>query len=185
MGSKIDQIKINAISAKILHIRYLKKYNIANNIFIALTIIVPILFIGAQYIAKGTESEDIVNIFSLVMSLILISVSILCLIYRLSDKTSLHKTGLSNNLRIIQECDNLKVTPEPELKWFYQYVTEFDRFDIEIFSEIKDKDRKFAYRQALKELEPGNHTILCPICKSSPWKFVSGNCELCGNTEKI
>jgi mobilome CxxCx(11)CxxC protein len=69
-----------------------------------------------------------------------------------------------------------------ELNWFYKYVNEIDNQDNETFASVSEETRKKTYREALKEMNPGDHTITCPICNSSPWKYKEGDCQLCGNT---
>ena len=52
MTSKIDQTKINALSAKILHRKSKWKYEAINNTILVLTIVVPLLFIIALYVSE-------------------------------------------------------------------------------------------------------------------------------------
>ena len=91
---------------------------------------------------------------------------------------------MKNNIYIANECDNLSSLSDTELNWFYKYVSEMDTQDNDTFSKISDDERKETYRAALKEFAPGNFTITCPICNSSPWKFKKGGCQLCGNTQQ-
>lgn len=184
MTSKIDQTKINALSAKILHRKSKWKYEATNNIILVLTIVVPLLFIIAIYVSKGTNYENSINVISFTLSLVLIVVSILSLIWKVNDNIIIHKLGMKNNIYIANECDNLSSLSDTELNWFYKYVSEMDTQDNDTFSKITEDDRKETYRAALKEFTPGNFTITCPICNSSPWKYKKGDCQLCGNTQQ-
>jgi len=181
MNTKIQQTKLNALSAKILHSKGKAKYEMLNNIFLVLTVIVPLLFIIAIYVSKGTTSENAVNIVSFGLSVVLIAASVLSLIWKVSDKIAIHQLGIKNNIYIANECDNAGQLNDAELSWFFRYVAEMDTQDKDTFAKVPDEIRKTTYREALKEFEPGNYTIVCPICGNSPWKFKKGDCQLCGN----
>ncbi len=183
MTVKIQQTKLNAISAKNLHRKSKWKYEFINGLVLFLTIIVPLLFIVAQYVSKGKESEKMINIISFALSVTLIAVSIFSMIIKVGDKIATHKMGIKNNLYITNECDNLSALGEEELKWFFRYVTEIDNQDNDTFSKVSNKTKRKTYREALKEFSPGDYTITCPVCNSSPWKFKKGDCQLCGNTK--
>ncbi|HNY45110.1 MAG TPA: hypothetical protein PLG11_07550 [Bacteroidales bacterium] len=183
MTNKIQQTKLNAISAKILHRKSKWKYEFINGTVLFLTIIVPLLFIIAQFVTKGTNAESTINIVSFILSIVLISISIFSMILKVGDKITNHKMGIKNNLYIANECDNLSNLSDEELKWFYRYVTEIDNQDNDTFSNVSDKERKKTYRDALKEFSPGDYSIKCPICNSSPWNYKKGDCQLCGNTK--
>lgn len=187
MSEDLLQIKLDALSAKNLHRNRLWRFNVIKIITSILTIIVPILFIIAIYITKATKYEVSMNIVSFIFSILLICFSVAFLIFKIDDKIITHKFGLKNNLSIASEIDNLlmqKEVSEQNLEWFKRYVTEFYNTDNDTFGQIKEKERKKIYRNALKELQPGNYRIVCPICKASPWEFKIGNCQLCGNTPK-
>jgi mobilome CxxCx(11)CxxC protein len=182
MQSKIDQTKLNALSAKILHRRSKWKYEAINNVILVLTIIVPLLFIIALYVSKGTDYENLINIISFILSILLIVISVLSLILKVNDKITVHTLGMKNNIYIANECDNVANLSETELNWFFRYVSEMDNQDNDTFSKISKEVKMETYREALKEFSPGDVTITCPLCKSSPWKYKKGSCQLCGNT---
>lgn len=181
MQTKIEQTKLNATSAKILHRKSKNKYERINILFLIITLIVPLIFIIAQYVTKGSEFEDLINNISFGLSLLLIAVSFLSLILKITDKITVHKMGMKNNIYVANECDNIDKLSEKEREWFYRYVSEIDNIDTDTFASITDKKRKETYREALKEVDPGNHNITCPVCESSPWKYEKGDCQLCGN----
>lgn len=184
MKNKIDQTKQNALSAKVLHSKSKWKYELLNNAVLALTIFVPLMFLIAQYVAKGTEYENIINIISFILSIVLIAISVTSMILKVNDKIAVHRMGIKNNLYIANECDNVAKLKDAELEWFFRYVTEIDNQDKDSFSNISEMVRRKTYREALKEFSPGDYTITCPICNSSPWEFKKGSCQLCGNTPK-
>jgi len=185
MTDKLTQTKLNAISAKILHRKSKAKYEIIDGAVAVLTIIVPILFIIAQYVTKGTGSQILFDNISFGLSLVLIAISVLAIILKITDKITVHKVGIKNNIYVANECDNLSSLPDQELEWFYRYVAEIDNLDIDIFSNIGSKVKRTTYREALKESSPGDHTIICPICKTSPWHYKKGSCQLCGNSPTL
>lgn len=182
MDEKLLQTKLNAISAKLLHRKEIWNFELYNNLFIILTILVPIAFIFAQYVAKGTTWETELDVLSVILSgLLIISALVSSLILKVNDKITIHKTGLKNNLYIVNECDNVSKLNDSDRMWFYRYVTEVDTLDNDTFAKTSDKVKKETYRNALKELEPGNFLITCPLCNQSPWKYEEGDCQLCGN----
>jgi mobilome CxxCx(11)CxxC protein len=183
MTPKLEQTKLNAISAKILHRESKAKYEWLNGAVAVLTIIVPILFIIAQYVTKGTTAEELFNYISFGLSLILICISIWAIIWKITDKITTHKVGIKNNSYVASECDNFSNLSDAELEWFYRYVNEIDNQDLDTFASVNAEEKKKTYREALKEFNPGDYTVVCPLCKSSPWKFKKGNCQLCGNTQ--
>ena len=103
MTNKIQQTKLNAISAKILHRRNKWKYEFINGAVLFLTIIVPLLFIIAQFVTKGTNAESTINIVSFILSIILIAISIFAMNLKVGDKITNHKMGIKNNLYIANE----------------------------------------------------------------------------------
>lgn len=179
--NRLEQTKLNALSAKILHKKGLAKYEKRNRLVLILTIIVPLLFITAQYVTINTELEAFMNVLSFCLSMLLICISLIAIFYKYNELVIIHKVGLKNNIYVANECDNLKNKNDIENEWFFRYVTEIDNSDNDIFSNITEKERQFAYREALKESAPGNHAVKCPNCNSSPWNFAQGNCQLCGN----
>jgi mobilome CxxCx(11)CxxC protein len=184
MNDNIRQIKINAISGKNLHRKSKSKYEVINNSILILTIIVPLLFIIAVYVSKGTDFEVLINTISFILSVLLIIISVISLVFKINDKIIIFKMGIKNNIYIANECDNLANADENELKWFFRYVTEIDQQDNDTYPNISKNTKRELYREALKEFTPGDHTVVCPICNSSPWKYKKGNCQLCGNTEQ-
>lgn len=183
MTNKIRQTKLNAISGKILHRKGKWKYEFINGLVAILTIIVPLLFIIAQYVSVGTTAENIINVVSFILSIVLIAVSVLAMILKVNDKVTIHKMGIKNNLYVANECDNLENLNESELQWFFRYVTEIDQQDNDTFANVSDNDKKKTYREAIKEFAPGDYEVTCPVCNSSPWKYKKGDCQLCGNTK--
>ncbi len=181
---KLSQIKLNAIVAKKLHNIYLKKYDTSKKIFTAISIILPILITFLMYFSKGKKIQPYVEFFSFVSSIGLIIYSVILLILNIDEKLIQHKIYVNKNIDIITEADNLlneKDCEQAVINWFSKYVSEMDKKDNELLNSVNDEDRKYAYREALKENDSGNSDVVCPICKKSPWKYIKGDCQLCGN----
>ena len=59
-----------------------------------------------------------------------------------------------------------------------------DSKDQENIGSISDELRKKAYRHSLMKLYPGKKDTVCSICNASPFKYIKGSCQTCGNTPK-
>jgi mobilome CxxCx(11)CxxC protein len=181
---RILQIRQNALVAKYIYIRRLarlRRYEIG---LTSTTVIVPIMFIAAQWVTKGTFLEKPMAYVSFVGSAGLICVTVYSLICGLSNKLEKYSNGLKSNIYIADESQTYysQETNEDELKWFFRYTTMQDSFDSEVIAETDESERRTAYRKALQELAPSTITH-CPVCGASPWKFVQGNCDACGNSK--
>ena len=180
MDAKTQQIKLNAITAKLLHAKAKAKWEFWNNLLQLLTVVVPILLIIALFVAKGSAYEALVNTISFILSIVLIALAVVALIYQFGDRIVLHKIGVKNNIYVDNECDEIAKSTADN-SWFYRYVAEIDTQDKDAFPNVPDETRKSMYRQAIKEFEPGDYTVVCPMCKKSPWQYQKGDCQLCGN----
>ena len=137
---------MNSIVAKILHHKGIKKYELLQKIYLISIIVVPLFFIIALYISKGSSFEIIINIISFILSITLICYSVLSLILRIDDKLISHKSGMKNNMFIATEASKLlkSKNTEKDLEWFYSYCLEVDIADSEIFSNLDEEERKRA-----------------------------------------
>lgn len=183
LNDKLRQFKMNALTAQVLHAMRINRYSILIKIEKLLTVVVPLLYLILLYISKGTSWETIIGVISTILSILLIGVSVISMILGIEGKLDDHKLGLKGNKLICNEVDNFisNGKKEEELEWFFKYVAEVDAKDHEIFAAVKPKEKQYAYREALKEFSHSNPHITCPVCDASPWKFVAGDCQLCGN----
>lgn len=187
MIEKLKQIKLNAIVARILHNKIKGYLVVCKNIFTIITISLPTIVTAVMYFGKGTEYQASTEILSFIMSISMIICSIIYLTLNVDEKLYQNRLYASKNIDVANEIDKLLAQQEISedlFNWFNRYVSEVDEKDNEILSGINDKHKRNAYRNALKEFEPGNYTIKCPICDKSPWKYIPGNCQLCGNTKE-
>jgi len=182
---KLKQIKLNAIVAKILHNTKIKKYGLSRSIFSFISISIPIIITAIMFFSKGSDTESLVSIVSFIVSIGVVLWGIVMLIANIDEKYFSHKIQASKNIDVANEAENIlgaRDLPQETVQWFTKYSSQIDEKDNEILNGIKEDKKREAYRNALKEFEPGNHEIKCPICGKSPWKYNPGNCQLCGNT---
>lgn len=181
---RITQTRLNALVAKYV---YRQKLAVVRGFEIGVTIatvIVPILFIAAQYVAKGTQAEINMNLIAFIGSAVLICLAVLSLVFGISKKLELYSNGLAENIRIAEECSSVISTNDSpkDLDWFYKYVASRDAKDSDLLASVRETTRQYAYRKGLMELTPSSITN-CPVCGASPAKFRKGDCQVCGNSK--
>ncbi len=183
MLPRILQIRQDALVAKYLYRRELSALKVYQISLTTITVIVPILFIAAQWVTKGTNADPVMSYVSFVGSAMLICLTVYSLIFGLGGKIEDASNGLGNNIFIAEECQNFQTenAQDNELEWFFRYVSSQDSTDNKYLGDVPKKKRQAAYREALKELVPSTVTT-CPVCGASPWKYVKGTCEACGNS---
>lgn len=184
MLERITQTRLNALVAKYL---YRRKLRIIRGFGIGVTsatVIVPILFIAAQYVAKGTPAESTLNVIAFIGSAVLICLAVLSLILGITNKLELYSNGLSENIRIAEECSSVISAndSQKDLEWFYKYVASRDAKDSDLLASVRETTRQDAYRKGLMELTPSAITN-CPVCGASPAKYKKGDCQVCGNSK--
>ena len=183
VNKRIEQIRTDALVAKSIHTKRLRVANAYKVTLSVLTIIVPVLFLAAQYWGKSTCVESIINIAASIGSVLLLCLSIYALIVAIEAKALKHTIGIKNNVYVASEALKLiNEDDEGKLNWFYTYVAEMDVVDADSLSDVKAEEKQTAYREALMQLYPGDNTVACPICGASPFKYQKGGCQVCGNT---
>src|SRR5690606_17633281 len=133
----------------------LKKIGYLSIAITSLTIIVPILFSSAAFIAKGTVAEPWMNIISVILSAVLLSLSILALILKIDQKRENCIIGRRLNIDVSNEALKLLDNDDSEFDWFYKYVSIMDSSDTENIGDASENNKKEAYRYSLKKLHPG------------------------------
>lgn len=182
----IRQKKLDSLAAKHLHVKSLAKLNRLNRIVDLLAIAVPVLFFAPRYLAKGTSLAAPVEAGWEALAAILLGVVILKLALRWEERALTHSKLLAENIFLIGQANDLLLVgpekiPAESIPLFLRLAERSETADREAIGEPSEKEKQFAYREGLKELE-GNASIRCPICNSSPWQFRPGSCQLCGNT---
>lgn len=178
MSNKLKQAKLDAIVAKKLHIKRQNKAVNKKNGYNVIAIVTPLLFIAAQHFITNSE---FFNNLSSAASVILIICASLYSYFRIDDKIVKHKIAMRDSIETINKCDEAEEYNEKELSIFFKFITETDKNDEEMLKGVSKKERQEAYKEALKEYEPGNTDITCPYCGSSPWRYTKGSCDACGN----
>lgn len=188
MNPRVLQIRTDALVAEYLYKIKLEKIGWLSITINTLTIIVPTLFSAALLITKGTQYEFKVNVFSIVISYILLALSVFSLILRVEQNRENYLIGRRNNIYISNEALKLLNKKDEELDWFYNYLVEMDSKDQENLNSISKKLQQEAYRYSLKKQIPGQSNVVCSICNASPFKFKKScifphktTCETCGN----
>lgn len=139
---------------------------------------------AALLIAKGTDYESALNTASIVLSALLLSLSVLSIILKLDQKRESFLIARRSNIYVSSEALKLIDKADSELSWFYNYLAEMDSRDQENIGEVSEKLEQEAYRHSLKKLMPGRADTVCSVCHASPFKFIAGSCQVCGNTPK-
>lgn len=182
MNKRLLQIRSDSLSAEYIYTDKINKIEVISVTSNTLTIIVPILFSGALLIAKGTKHEEMLNIISIALSAILLSIVIFSLIFRIEQKKENYLIGRRSNTYIANEALRLIELENLDLTWFFNYVNEMDSKDKENIGKISENLKKEAYRNTLERIQPGQSDVICPICKKSPFSYKKGSCQVCGNT---
>ncbi len=184
MNQRVLQIRTDALVAEFLYTNKLKKIGYLSLAITGLTILVPVLFSSAAFLAKGTPLESWMNIVSVILSAILVSLSILSLIFRVDQKRESCLIGRRLNIDVSSDALDLFDKNDSELEWFYKYIAKMDSTDLENIGDASDRKKQKAYIYSLKKLFPGRSDTVCSVCGASPFKFNKGSCQLCGNTPK-
>ncbi|MBT0385553.1 mobilome CxxCx(11)CxxC protein [Morganella morganii] len=184
MNQRVLQIRTNALVAEYLYTDKLKKIGYLSFAINCLTILVPVLFSSAALLAKGTSLESWMNIVSVILSAILVSLSILSLIFRVDQKRENCLIGRRLSIDVSSDALDLLDKNNSELEWFYKYNAKMDSTDLENIGEISKRKQQQAYIYSLKKLFPGHSDTICSVCGASPFIFKKGSCQTCGNTPK-
>lgn len=181
---RLTQTRLNALVAKYLYRQKLRIVRGFDMAVTAATVLVPILFITAQWVAKGTTAEGTMNLIAFIGSALLICLAVLSLILGINKKLEQYSNGLAENIRIAEEGLTMSAgLAAQNQEWFYRYIASRDTKDAELLASTRTVARQSAYRNALRELTPAAITN-CPVCGASPWKYKKGDCEACGNSNK-
>jgi mobilome CxxCx(11)CxxC protein len=186
ISDAIKQKRIDSLAAKHLHVRLLSNLNKRQRLVDFLAIAVPLIYVPVRYLAKNTEYALAVETAWELLAALLVVLVVLKIVYRWQDRSQICKQLLGENISLIGQADQLlrdvdHISPEGS-RLFFTLAEKSETEDRDLLGESSDKDRQFAYREALKEAVPGSSTTVCPGCGSSPWNFRPGSCQLCGNT---
>jgi mobilome CxxCx(11)CxxC protein len=181
---QIKQIRLNALSAKYIHAKGIfrwKRYNLAIDI---LTLIVPLLLLVFPVLQINLIFGITLNNLTGVLSILLISLAVFKFTIKIPDKIEKHQELLTKNIAVAHEAQNILLNSTSSLnhEWLFRQAQILEAEDQGIIGNLNKKFAREAYRESLKELDINNNSVICPICKASPWNFKKGSCEACGNT---
>jgi hypothetical protein len=104
------------------------------------------------------------------LAVILLVLTLTKIILHWQERAEAHSTLLGENISLVRQADDLllSTTEIPETVQIFLRVAERSEIaDRQAVGELPEVERQFAYREGLKELEPGNVSIVCPKCGSS------------------
>ncbi|WP_457807939.1 mobilome CxxCx(11)CxxC protein [Kushneria sp. EE4] len=107
MNERILQIRTDALVAEYIYTKKLNYISFFSVLVTCLTIIVPVLFSSAAFIAKGTYAESWMNIASGILSAVLVCFSILALIFKIDQKRENCLIGRRLNVDISSDALDL------------------------------------------------------------------------------
>lgn len=179
----IKQQKFNCLAAKNLHSLFLASFNRKNKAVDLLALAVPALYFPVRYIAKATPIMSVVEAIWECLAGVLIVLAFLKLVYGWQGKVETHSKLLGENIAHVAQINflvaglkNNTTTPDGA-RWFL-VQSQLDKADAESLAGIAVEHKQYAYREALKKIEP--HAV-CETCGASPWQSQRGSCETCGN----
>jgi mobilome CxxCx(11)CxxC protein len=181
----VYQKRMDALATKHLHEYLLSSLSRLNLSVDFLAIGVPILYFPICYFAKGTLSGSWIEIIWELLASILLVLALAKTIWKWQDLAVQHSKLLGENITLASQAENILTntnrTPVSSAQWFFFVADNLEKADREVLGRIRDKDKQLAYREALKEFNPGSTTV-CQECGASPWKYTPGSCQVCGNT---
>jgi len=185
---KVTQKKIDAICARILHENRLSNLKNSTWLVDVLAFSVPVGYMPFRLFAKGTSFEAASEFIWIFAASILAVLSAVKMVSGWSEKSNKHSKLMGENISLVTQADYLlsksQDLDEEKANLFFTLADVIEKSDRELLGKITTVDRQEAYRQALKESSTDTENVKCPICNSSPWHFVSGSCQACGNTPK-
>lgn len=181
---QIKQIRLNALSAKYIHTKEMRRWKRYNLTIDILTFIVPVLLLVFPILHIDRLFGISIDSVNGVLSVLLLTLAVLKLLVRIPDRIEKYQRLLTENITLANEAQNilLNASARADKNRLYQQAQTLEIEDQELIGNVRKKLVREAYREALKELDLGDSSIVCPVCKASPWIFKKGNCEACGNT---
>lgn len=179
---KVEQKKLDSLVAKYLHHKKLGVLNVWCMVIDFVAVAVPILYFVVRYQAKGTDYAALAEFVWEILAVLLLVMTVFKNIWKLQEKAQNHSKLMGENISITGLADNLLSQPETIAQNYpmFSHLVQKNEEDDRNILNPSDKDKKWAYREALKEF--GGKYIKCPICNASPWNFSPGSCQSCGNT---
>lgn len=183
--TRVEDERFNCLCAQRLHVRALEKLNNKILAVDALALIVPVVYFPIRYLTKGTRYEFPIGAIWEILAACLIGVTIWKFVAGWQERFRNHGRLLGENVALVRQAIDLLADPSATAESagpFLALAGKSEQEDLELLRRPKASERQYAYREALKEL--GGTTATCPVCRSSPWRFIQGSCDACGNSPK-
>ena len=179
------QKKMDTLSAKHLHELCLDPIRKRNYLIDALAIAVPILLLTARLLTTTYSWSKYIDGMADVLASLLLVLAALKVVYRWQEKAYTHSRLRDENISLGTQADALlrkggQATSD-SVEMFLLLVDRSERADREAVGNPRIGLKQQAYREALKEVDPGSTTTKCPHCNASPWVYKPGSCQVCGN----
>lgn len=175
------------MAAKHLHVWSLGNLRALNQSVDFLALAVPILFFPLRFLTKGTDIEHRTEYAWEALAAILLVMVVLKLTFKWQEKIEEHSKLLGENLSLVHLADSLLSASSVSTEsgnLFLLMASKLEQADRESLGKSSATKKQSAYREALKEWNPGDVSTACPKCNASPWEYFPGNCQLCGNTPR-
>jgi len=181
---QITQQRLNCLCTKHLHVPQRVKLNKLNRLVDFFAIGVPLLYLPVRFLAKDTAVGLASEVVWEILAAMLLVLTFLKINQRWQERAEEHSSLLGENIAIAGQADNLlrdikHVSPEAA-SLFFLLAQRSEAADRKALGEPTTAERQRAYREGLKEAQYN-----CPHCSASPWKYVPGPCQACGNKKII
>lgn len=186
ISAAIRQKKLDSLAAKHLHLKRLEWLNRWNQRVDFVALAVPIAYFTLRYLAKGTDYDRTVEIIWELLATALLVLVVLKMAYRWQEKGQRHSELLGENISLVRQANGLlndSHVSDESVQSFLVLADKSEKDDRSSLGMPSDIDKQFAYREALKE--SSGTTVVCPVCRSSPWILRPGSCQACGNTPSV
>lgn len=183
---KLLQAKLDARCSVFIHKEYIHRIDRKLIAIELLSLIVPIMFFAIELVfANDLPTRKILSSINYVISAVLISMVIWSMSGSFREKLKSHQRFLTENLPIINEIDVIlrknTIDQDDENKIIDKTINLTTQESL-LLPKLPIEEKQFFYREVLKE-ELGKNAI-CGVCSASPWVFIKGSCQACGNQPK-
>lgn len=183
---RIWQAKMDALCARNVHTGRLNRLRKCILLKEGVALVLPIVFFTVVMISdQNATAQRTMRAVGIVLSSLLLILGIVKVLGQWEDKVRAHIKGVSENIVLKNEADTVLSDPgstEERAEYFLRLAETVEKPDSEVLANRSENERKRAYRDALKEIRPGDPSPTCPKCGANPWSFKKGSCGLCGNT---
>lgn len=185
---KIRDIRFDALGTKHLFQHELAEIDWKNKAVDVLAVVVPILYFVIRFLAKGTEWASWAEHVWEILAVILLATAAAKLGLGWQKDAETYSRLRNENIVLTSRATDLLRFPDQlsveSVRLFFALQDRLENDAREALKHIPpgDKRRLDAYREGLKEYEPGSTKTVCPMCNASPWKYTPGSCQVCGNT---